>query len=36
MDRDEAIYLGLTALKAKFEGIMNNKNIEIGYIDTTE
>lgn len=34
MDRDEAIHIGLLALKEKFEGQMNGKTIEIGFVDT--
>ena len=33
LDRDEAIHIALLALKDGFEGIMTNKNIEIGYVD---
>jgi hypothetical protein len=35
LDRDEAIHIGLSALKDKFEGVLNGKSIEIGFIDTT-
>ncbi len=34
MDKDEAIHIGLLALKEKFEGQMNGKTIEIGFVDT--
>ena len=33
LDKDEAIHIALLALKDGFEGVMSNKNIEIGYID---
>lgn len=35
-DWDEAIHTGLLALKDGFEGTMNSKNIEIGYIDESD
>ena len=35
-DRDEAIHTALLALKDGFEGTMNNSNIEIGYIDSSD
>ena len=35
MDRDEAIHIGLAALKEKFEGTMSGKTLEIGYIEDT-
>lgn len=33
LDRDEAIHIGLTALKEKFEGQMSGKTLEIGFVD---
>lgn len=36
LDRDEVIHIGLSALKDKFEGEMNSKSIEIGYIDAKQ
>ncbi len=33
LDRDEAIHIGLSALKEKFEGQMSGKTVEIGFID---
>ena len=36
LDRDDAIHMVLLALKDGFEGTMNNRNIEIGYIDKAD
>lgn len=36
LDLDEAVHIGLTALKEKFEGIMSSKTIEIAYVDNKE
>jgi 20S proteasome subunit alpha 2 len=36
LDRDDAIQIGLLAMKEGFEGILNNRNIEIGYIETSD
>lgn len=36
MDLDEAVHIGLSALKEKFEGQMSNKNIEIAFVDNKE
>ena len=36
MDLDEAVHIGLSALKEKFEGQMNSKNIEIAFVDNKE
>lgn len=33
LDRDEAIHIGLNALREKFEGQMNGKTLEIGFVD---
>ena len=33
MDLDEAIHIGLSALKERFEGTMSGSNLEIGYVD---
>ena len=35
-DRDEAIHTALLGLKDGFEGTMSNRNIEIGYIDSSD
>ena len=36
LDRDDAIHMALMALKEGFEGSLNNRNIEIGYIDVAD
>ena len=36
LDRDDAIHMALLALKDGFEGTLNNRNVEIGYIDVSE
>jgi len=36
LDRDDAIHIALLALKDGFEGTMNSKNVEIGYIDSSD
>ena len=36
MERDDAIHTALLALKDGFEGVMNGKNIEVGYIDSED
>ena len=36
MDLDEAIHIGLNALKEKFEGVMSSKSIEIVYISNSQ
>lgn len=36
MDRDEAIHIGLNALKEKFEGQMSGKTLEIGFVDLSD
>lgn len=35
-DRDEAIHTALLALKDGFEGTMNNRNIEIAFVDESD
>lgn len=36
MDRDDAIHTALLALKDGFEGVMNQRNVEVGYIDQSD
>ena len=36
MERDDAIHTALLALKDGFEGVMNGKNIEVGYVDSED
>lgn len=33
IDFDEAVHIGLTALREKFEGLMSSSNIEIAFVD---
>jgi 20S proteasome subunit alpha 2 len=36
LDLDEAVHIGLSALKEKFEGVMNSQNVEISFVDKHE
>lgn len=33
IDFDEAVHIGLTALREKFEGLMSSSNVEIAFVD---
>ena len=36
LDRDDAIHIALLALKDGFEGTLNNRNVEIGFVDESD